>query len=160
MFEHHETVILAIRNGKIGSAFALARIIFESMYRGLWLNFIATDAEVEAFERTDKFPLNVGEMAGQIDEKYRGEGYFAELKRRAWPALNSYTHTGMLQLGRRFTGHKVQPSYTDAEIVEITTAVTTCILLLVAKFLAVQGYSEACRKVEAMLGKYGRAAGN
>ncbi len=57
---------------KVGSAFALARSIVESMFRGLWLNFCATDAEVHEFERADKLPLNMTEMARAIDQKYQG----------------------------------------------------------------------------------------
>lgn len=158
MIEHHEAMLLLIRNGKVGSAFALARSIVESMYRGLWLNFCATDAQVEQFERKDELPLTMAEMADAIDEKYRAEGFFADLKKRAWPALNSYTHTGMLQLGRRFTGHKVQPSYRDSETMAVTTTMTTCILLLASKFLAVQNYPEDSREMEALLGTYGPAA--
>jgi hypothetical protein len=158
MIEHHEAMLLLIRNGKVGSAFALARSIVESMYRGLWLNFCATDAQIEQFERKDELPLTMAEMADAIDEKYRAEGFFADLKKRTWPALNSYTHSGMLQLGRRFTGHKVEPSYKDGEIAAVTTTVTTCILLLVSKFLAVQNHPEDSREVEALLGTYGPAA--
>ena len=158
MIEHHEAMLLLIRNGKVGSAFTLARSIVESMYRGLWLNFCGTDAQVEQFERKDELPLTMAEMADAIDEKYRAEGFFADLKKRAWPALNSYTHTGMLQLGRRFTGHKVQPSYRDSEIIAVTTTMTTCILLLASKFLAVQNYPEDSREMETLLGTYGPAA--
>ena len=158
MIEHQEAMLLLMRNGKVGSAFALARSIVESMYRGRWLNFCATDAQVEQFERKDELPLTMAEMADAIDEKYRAEGFFADLKKRTWPALNSYTHSGMLQLGRRFTGHKVEPSYKDGEIAAVTTTVTTCILLLVSKFLAVQNHPEDSRAVEALLGTYRPAA--
>ena len=57
MVEHHESMLLLIRNGKNGSAFALARSIFESMYRALWINLCATDAQISTFERNDELPL-------------------------------------------------------------------------------------------------------
>jgi hypothetical protein len=154
MNEHHEAILLLIRNGKLGSAFALARSIVESMYRGLWLNFCATDQQVEKFERTDDLPVNMTQMATAIDIKYRGDGFFEDLRKRAWPALNSYTHTGMLQLGRRFTGQNIQPNYTDEEIVATTTTVTTCLLLLTGKFLAARSLANECKEVEALLGTY------
>jgi hypothetical protein len=157
MFEHHSAMLLLIRDGKIGSAFALSRSIVESMYRGLWLNFCATDAQVANFEKKDELPLKLFEIADAIDLKYRGEGFFADLKTRTWPSLCSYAHNGMLQLGRRFTGHELQPSYRDTEIVEVTRTITTCIVLLVGKFLAAQGYPDDCCEAEALLGTYGRA---
>ena len=38
MKEHHGAMLLLIRNNRVGSAFTLARSIFESTYRGLWIN--------------------------------------------------------------------------------------------------------------------------
>ncbi len=158
MIEHHEAMLLLIRNGKIGSAFVLERSIFESAYRGLWINFCATDAEIQRFEQHDELRLGMTEMARAIDTNYRAHGFFEDFKDRAWSALCSYTHTGMLQLGRRFTGHDVMPSYSDEEIFEAATAVTTCILLLVGKFLAVQNHDDDCRAAEALIETYGPAA--
>src|SRR5437660_3501072 len=122
-------MLLLIRSGLVGSAFALARSIVEALYRGLWINFCATEAEVKRFADKDEIAHSMTQLAKAIDEKYHAEGFFEDLKRRSWNALNSYTHTGMLQLGRRFTGHDVKPAYTDAQVSEITTAVTTCVLM-------------------------------
>jgi len=155
MIEHHESMLLLVRNNKVGSSFVLARSIFESAYRGLWINFCASDSEIERFEKHDEFPVNMTDMARAIDAKYHGYGFFEGLKNRAWTALCSYTHTGMLQLGRRFTGHSVEPAYTDQEIFEATTSVTTCILLLIGKFLAVQNHPEDCKAAEALIYTYG-----
>jgi hypothetical protein len=136
LIEHHASVLLLIRSAKVGSAFALSPSIVEGMYRGLWLNFCATDDEVKNFEQEDKLRLNMTEIAKAIDEKYQAEGFFEDLRQRAWPHLCSYAHTGILQLGRRFTGDTLAPNYGDAEIVEITTSITTCILTMSSKFLA------------------------
>jgi hypothetical protein len=157
IIEHHESMLLLLRNDKTGSAFALARSVVEGMYRGMWINFVATDVQIERFERTDEIGLNMTELACAIDAGYHAEDFFEDLKRCSWDALNSYTHTGMLQLGRRFREHNVEPSYTDAQIVEITTAVTTCVLLLVGKFLAVQNHADECRAAEALVETYGPA---
>lgn len=159
MNEHHGAIVLLIRDGKVGSAFGLARSIVESMYRGLWLNFCATNAQVEKFEKTDELPVNMTQMAAAIDEKYKAEGFFEDLRKRAWPALCSYTHTGMLQLGRRFTGQNVQPNYSDGEIVATTTTMTTCLLLLAGKFLAARNLVNESKEVEALIGTYRAGTG-
>ena len=99
------------------------------------------------------------QMADSIDERYRGEGFFDDLKKRTWSALCSYAHTGMLQLGRRFTGHQLNPKYSDDEIFEVTTAVTTAILTLISKFLAVQKLADASKEAESLIESYGPAAG-
>lgn len=158
MIEHHRAMLLLSRNGRIGSAFALARSIVESMYRGMWINVCASDAQIQAFEADDKFPVNMPDMAKAIDEAYRAHGFFEDLRNRGWAALCSYTHSGMLQLGRRFREHRVQPNYADAEIYEATTTVTTCILILAGKFLAVHNHGDESKAVEALVGHYGAAA--
>ena len=54
------------------------------MYRGRWLNFCATDAQVEQFERKDELPLTMAEMADAIDEKYHAWRHCSErIDRRA-----------------------------------------------------------------------------
>ena len=45
--------------GKVGSAFALARSIFEGLYRGAWILICATEAELERFEREARAAANV-----------------------------------------------------------------------------------------------------
>jgi len=87
MIEHHEALLLLIRSGKVGSAFALFRSIFEGMYRGLWINFCATDNELKKFEKDDEIPLTMAEMSKAIDEKYLAHGFYADLKKRGWKAL-------------------------------------------------------------------------
>jgi len=156
--EHHEAMLLLIRSDKIGSAFALSRSVVEGVYRGLWINYCATPAQIRAFEQDDRLPVNMTDMAQALDTKYQAQGFFEHLRARGWESLCSYAHTGMLQLGRRFTGPKAQPAYTDEEIIEITTTTTTCILLLLAKFLAAQKHDADCRQVEALIGTYGKAA--
>jgi hypothetical protein len=158
IIEHHESALLLIRNEKIGSSFALTRSIVEGMYRGMWINLCATDTQLQGFEQDDKLPVNMNQMAEQIDAAYKAGGFFEHLRARSWKALCSYAHAGMLQLGRRFSDGNVQTAYTDEQIFQATTTATTCVLLLVGKFLAVRGHGVDCREVEAMIGTYGPTA--
>jgi hypothetical protein len=87
IIEHHESTLLLLRNGKTGSAFALARSVVEGMYRGMWINFVATDVQIERFERTDEIGLNMNELACAIDAGYHAEDFFEDLKRRSWTRL-------------------------------------------------------------------------
>jgi hypothetical protein len=71
--------------------------------------------------------------------------------------LNSYTHTGMTQLGRRFTEHEVKNSYTEGQIYEMTTTVTTCVLILISRFLAKQNHPDEVIAIDALVETYGPA---
>jgi hypothetical protein len=159
MIEHHKAMLLLIRNDKVGSAFALARSIVEGMYRGMWINACANAEQIESFDADDKFPVSMPVMAKAIDEAHRAGNYFVNLKERGWAALCSYSHSGMLQLGRRFTGSKVVPNYRDEEIYEATTTVTTCILLLASTFLDYQNRAAESASVKALFNSYGPAKG-
>jgi hypothetical protein len=158
LIEHHGAILLLIRSGKVGSAFALARPCVEGMYRGLWINFCATDEQLKKFDETDDLPRTMKDLADEIDAKYLGDGFFADLKQRSWKALCSYAHNGMLQLARRFTGHELKPAYGDGEIYEVTTATTTVTLALIAKFLAVQKQVESSKAAEQLVESYGPVA--
>jgi hypothetical protein len=166
VIEHHESMVLLVRNGKVGSAFALGRSIFESMFRGMWFLLCATDAQLRYFEQNDKLPkgIDMPTMAAALDARLGNDPNdlqkfsFADLKNRGWQALCSYTHSGVLQLGRRFTGQRAEPGYSDEEIIEITTSCTTCVLLLVGPFLNSQNRVAESDAAAALIGTYGAAA--
>jgi Family of unknown function (DUF6988) len=166
VIEHHEAMLLLIRNAKYGSAFALARSIFESMFRGMWFQLCANDAQLRSFKRNDELPLdasgsrmNMSKMATAIDAATTHDpndpnDFFTDLKNRGWEKLCSYAHSGLLQLGRRFTGDKAEPSYSDEQIVEITTSSSTCVLLLVGTFLRGQERIPESEEACALIGTW------
>jgi hypothetical protein len=153
--EHHEGMLLLIMKDMTGSAFALARSIVEGMYRGLWIDRAATDSEVDRFVKKDEIEIGMGTMAKAIDVAYGSGDAFSDLKKRSWDALNSYTHNGMLQLGRRFTKAEAKTSYTDAQKSEIMETVTTCILILVGSFLDQRGFVKERNEIDQVMTGYG-----
>jgi hypothetical protein len=165
--EHNEAMLLLIRNEKNGSAFALARSIFESAFRGTWFLLCATDVQLQYFDENDELPpdasnrqMNMSSMATAIDAatgcdpKDPDKFSFTDLKNRGWKALCSYSHSGMLQIGRRFQNDNVEPAYTDAEIIEVTTSSTTCVLLLAGMFLFKHNYIAESEAARALVGSW------
>jgi hypothetical protein len=145
--EHHGAILLLLRSGLIGSGFALVRSVVEILVRGVWMTACATEAQVKKFREQDKLDLTFGEMSDAID-KVCGIDFFHDFKTRSWDTLNSYTHTGILQLGRRFSGDKLEPSYTDGEKIEVLRASTISIVLLVRPFLMRHGKKEGAVEVD------------
>jgi len=145
--EHHDALLLLLRSKLIGSGFALVRSIIEILVRGVWITACATDAQVKKFRDQDKLDLTFGEMSDAID-KTCGIDFFHDFKTQSWATLNSYTHTGILQLGRRFSADKLEPSYTDGEQIEVLRASTIAIVLLVRPFLMRHGQKEAAEEVD------------
>jgi hypothetical protein len=155
LIEHQESVLLLIMHDKVGSAFALGRPIVEGAYRGLWINACATDVEIKKFNEQDRIDLEFGEIAAALDPAHNTGDFFQDFKKRTWKALNSYTHGGMLQLGRRFTKHEVLNNYSEGAIYEMTTTVTTCVLILISRFLAGQGHAADAKAVDDLLEMFG-----
>jgi hypothetical protein len=151
--EHHEALVLLTRSSLTGSAFALVRSVVEGLVRGVWFTACATQAQVMRFRTEDKIDPTFGEMSDAIDATC-GIDFFHDFKDRSWKALNSYTHTGILQIGRRFTGHDLVPSYKDGEITEMIRVSTTCILLLVRPYLARQGHKDSAKAIDALGERY------
>ncbi|MFZ0736918.1 MAG: hypothetical protein WBL70_05500 [Candidatus Acidiferrales bacterium] len=148
--EHHAAILLLLRSRLVGSAFALTRSVTEILFRGVWLTACATDEGVRKFVKKDKIDPTIGELSEAID-KTCGLDYFADFKKQSWKTLNSYAHTGMLQVGRRFTGNTLSPSYTDVEKVEVLRAITSCVLLLVRPFLGRQGHLDSAKEIDKLM---------
>lgn len=158
LIEHHESILLLVMHGMVGSASALLRPVVEGSYRALWVNLPATDAEVKKFNERDEIDLRFGEIAAALDTAYGMEGFFQNLKDRTWKHLNSYTHGGMQQIGRRFVKNEVANNYSEAEIYEMTTTATTIILLTVSFFLKRHGHMDSGDEIQSFLEIYGAYA--
>jgi len=145
--EHHAAIILLIRSALFGSAFALLRSLVEIVVRGVWIATCATDAEIKRFREKDEIDHTFDDMAKAIDAAC-GIDYFHDLKTKTWDALNSYAHTGILQLGRRFTGDKINPSYKDEEKTQVIRVGTTMLLMIVRPFLAKHGHKNEAVQID------------
>lgn len=158
IIEHQESVLLLAMHDKAGSASARVRPIVEGAFRGLWINLPATDAELKKFNEKDEIDLGFGAIAKALDNAYGMGDFFQDFKTRAWNALNSFTHGGMQQIGRRFVKHEVENNYSEEEIYEMTTIVTTMVVILTSFFLKKQGHAAEGDEIQALLETYGPVA--
>jgi hypothetical protein len=140
-----------------GSAAALIRPIVEGAYRAMWVNLPATDDEVRKFNEKDKIDLEFGEIATALDKAYDMGDFFQNLKTHTSKHLNSYTHGGMHQIGRRFVKHEVANNYSEAEVYEVATTVTTIVMLAISFFLKKHGHIDSGNEIQALLETYGPA---
>ena len=64
----------------------------------------------------------------------------------------------MLQIGRLFVKHEVVNNYTEEEIYEITTSVTTVVLVLISVFLKKHGHADSGKEFDALVETFGPVA--
>jgi hypothetical protein len=132
--EHHGAIALLVKESHKGSAAALVRPLFESVLRGSWLYECATDEQAESF-LNDKIP-DLGAIVKDLETKpFFKEMKIANLKKRIWGGLCSYTHSGGLHVTRRVSSSEVTQNYSDEEIVE---------MLMLSNMIALMGSYELC----------------
>ncbi len=154
IIEHQESALCLIRLDKVGSAFALGRPIVEGAYRGLWVNACASDKEIRKFNEKDDIKLTFQKIAEALDPAHNTGNFFQGFKAQ-WRDLNSYTHGGMRQIERRFTKHEVANNYSDRVISNMTTLTTMCVVVLLSRFLAKQGYAADANAIGDLLETFG-----
>lgn len=173
--DHHKAIWILSKLGLNGSAFALLRAVFEAYWRALWINKVATPEQIEQasqdklrfpkmrqmradikqayFAMPDEKELTPDELAEAQRLRELGDKFFGYIK-KMWPALNSYTHSGALQIGRRFTGDQVKANYSEADIAQALTVATTGLLLLLHMFFVSTQHYEEVDEIYAMLAQY------
>ncbi|BCV61607.1 DUF6988 family protein [Shewanella algae] len=104
VIEHHRSIVTLIDKSLHGSASALVRPLFESYVKGLWFSTCASQSDFNKL-RKDKFEKKFGDLVSDID-KVNNNG-LAKPKKNYWPTLNSLTHSGAAQLGRKYSGDKI-----------------------------------------------------
>lgn len=117
--EHHIGIAALLRSRIIGSALALVRPLFETFVRSVWLRHCATDEQIGLYV-SDRLDLQFWQILESV-EKIDGFGgsVLSGLKKNAWRAMNSYTHGGIQQAGRRTSGAYIEPDFSTEEIVEV-----------------------------------------
>ena len=150
VIEHHESIMLLVRNEKYGSAFALLRPVYESLLRACWVNACANESQLRKLRSTDNhkdiFPLHK-DLLRKLTESY-GES-FQDLG-STWDALCSYAHSGLRQLARRgFRGAK-QHGYTPRSIIEVIDFASSCLASLARLYFAITGYGVQVLTLSAM----------
>lgn len=115
--EHAAAAMLLMQSGMPAPAITLLRPQFESLVRGMWLKFAATESQVEKLSlpltvetarRGDDLPM-LADMLKRLEAVPEAPKHIvAQLqgyKDIAWKALNSYTHGGMHPLSKFVTGY-------------------------------------------------------
>lgn len=117
--EHQKAIVLLIANKLVGSAFSLARILFEAYIRGLWISRCANDKEIGDFKK-NKLEKTFDTLIQEIEQEDGfKEGILSRAKAANWKAMNSYTHSGFFQSVRRNKEKTIEPNYDEDEILEI-----------------------------------------
>ena len=157
--EHHEAIGLLAKSQLYGSAFALVRVVWEAMLRALWINKVASSEQIERASR-DEWKWNMTQVHIDIKKAYspymKAEEVdpFFEQTEEVWEAACSYTHSGALQLARRFTFDELKPDYSEGAIAQALNLATMAHVLLLPRLLLSMGYIQEVDDANAGLAQY------
>lgn len=150
--EHHESIHLLISRKLYGSSFALVRPLFDTFYRAHWVCGCATKEKVHEICNNDSFQFpKMSDMVQSIDEKYASDTFFSSIKDNSWSSMCSYTHTGLLQIGRRFTGNTIKPNYSDGEILEVLNSTNLVIIFITRLFFIATNQIPEVKETEKLI---------
>ncbi|UQN44602.1 hypothetical protein [Agarivorans sp. B2Z047] len=114
--EHQAAIGLLYSSQLYGSVMSILRVLTESVVRGLWILYCASDIELKKFKKRkiDKsFGTLVSEYESKIDDK---DFVLSKFKGVAWKSMNDFTHTGFMQVSRRHLPGKISADYDATEL--------------------------------------------
>lgn len=124
----------------------------EALVRGAWLQRCATPEQVETFVDKEALPLDFGGLVEAVEAHADfSDRLLSQLKHSSWKAMNSYTHGGMLQLGRRIKGGSIEPNFEPEEVVEVLKASGTFALLALRQIAHLARHDSLSTEVDRML---------
>ena len=117
-FEHAESFKMLLASRNFTSAVGMLRLQFESLVRGVWVLYAASDIELsklnaelnnENAKRADKLPM-LSAMINKLETKAPKNAVdpILEFKEYSWKPLNSYVHGGLHAIDRHSKGYPVQ----------------------------------------------------
>jgi hypothetical protein len=156
VFDFHKSILLSIRSGFHGSAFALVRPVVEALIRS-HVALLGSDDDVRLL-RSDEYRVNFGTIGPWIDREFRMDNFFTNFLAKARDALHSFTHSGLSQVSRRFDGHNLTPRYKDDEIIEVIRATTSAVWMVTNLVTKRFGFVDEANRAEELFLEWGRAA--
>jgi len=129
LFDYHKGILSLLESEFTGAAFALVRPVVEAVVRAHVI-LMGSEEDLVRIQK-DEYKVNFKEVGAKIDAAFGLDGFMENfLNDVTRSALHSYTHSGLLQLGRRFDGNDVKPNYSDEEIIEVIGVATSAAFML------------------------------
>ncbi|WP_236733962.1 DUF6988 family protein [Aliivibrio fischeri] len=108
VFDTQRAIFDLIKLEHFGSASALLRVLFEAHVKAEWLKNCASEKQVEQFKsdhvksrKKPKNQINFQEMVEDLESKKKHlNGSLQDFKDNHWKGLNSFTHSGLMQLSQ------------------------------------------------------------
>lgn len=71
--EHAKAIVVLLENNLYASAYALGRPLFETFVRAAWIQYCASEHQINDIVNNDIFTLKLGDMLKAVEEKGDGK---------------------------------------------------------------------------------------
>lgn len=153
LFDYHHGILVLIHNQCDGAAFALARIVVETLLRA-HLAVRGTEKQLQIL-RDDRPVKFTEENIGSVDELFALEGLFGNmLTEEVRKVLHSFAHSGTSHVERRFTGDNLLANYHDDEKQELIHSASACAFMVTSLTAAHFGFQDEWTKANGLYNEY------
>jgi hypothetical protein len=157
--EHQSTMRILVEQNHRGSAFALLRPQIEACFRGLWVQQLASEIDVEAIRKDGAEPFpKFKKMAKDLDDALSADGLFTGIA-TGWQTMSGFTHSGLQHLSRfSLSSGVLAPKYSDEDTCRVLRISASAALLMLPPVFRMNGMTEKAASIEAWLdAKLGRS---
>jgi hypothetical protein len=114
---------------------------------GLWLLHCASERDLKRFTK-GKLDKSFDSLIKEIEKLERYNfGVLSRVKTSSWSAMNSYTHSGSLQVLRRNSAETIEPHSAEDEIVEVLNFANAVGLLSAVESALLSGSTELANSI-------------
>lgn len=143
-FEFHRAILCLIDQKFYGAAFALVRPIVEATVRA-HVTLLCSEEVLQKL-KSDEYRTNLATVGKEIDAAFGIDDFFDKFLNRARKALHSYTHAGLLQLGRRFKGDDFIANFDEGEVIEVIQTSVSAVFMVNNLVTKQFGFEDEWRK--------------
>jgi len=154
IFDFHKGILGNIQNHLYGSAFALVRPCVEALVRA-HVAVKGSDEDVNKLQ-DDTYQTDFDKIGQWMDKEFATENLFTNFIGDAQAALHSFTHAGLSQIGRRFDGHDLKPSYDYGEIVEVIRFATSAVWMVTNLITIHLGFTTEANEAQRLYLEWGK----
>ena len=127
-FELHRAILCLSYNKFFGAAQALVRPLVEAVIRS-HIVIMGSDEDLKKLQ-DDKYRTNFTTVGKEIDGTFGTGKLFETFLEDAREFLHSFTHSGKMQLIRRFSGSDLTPNYSPNEIITTIRVSTSAVFIV------------------------------
>jgi len=154
--EHVGSILLLASSELYGSMFAMMRVAFESLGRGLWLRHCATPEQRVSFSK-GKLDLSFGELLKQVEAAVGStKAPLSSLQAGTWKIMNDYTHTGIRQVRARHSNQTITGTYPPANVIAAPRMSGLWALLAAGELSSYTQDETLISEIQAQATEYGR----